>query len=880
MTHSTQDGSRNTLTHACVLQLHLAASFGRLDIVEELLKHGAAINDGADNEFSTPLAMAAASGHVEVMQKLMRRGADPNSIHQYNGPVINFAISSGKQAAVELLVNTGKVALWIDRDDIQSPLQLAASSLSDISMFDYLINKYAEKLPPTEFNKALIAASEAGQIEVFTKLTEYYHSEETLQQAVEAAAEEDNWDIVLALLDKYPGLACDEVLYMASKSFEDRIDVLEAIWTYSNGNMDGRIAASKIDESLYEAADREKATTVEFLLDKFNASPNAAGFEFGNALTAAAYDGNLPILKILLHAGADVNAPEGYAIQTAAEEGHINVVEELIKWNADVNAFAPDETLLCGTALQAACENSKLDIVRLLLRYGANPNLGGGEYSPPIIAASRFGDEKVLEALILAKANLDAIGGEDESSALIYATECHPVSSLKLLVKARANVNLANASGNTALIVACEIGDEETVKLLLDNDADITRSNKKGANALQTAVESVSWGCLELLVDHVSTLLGALETAIESGDTAILRLVQSVARLRGSTRVRDAQGPQLADQSGPTEVETDDNVGDDADTLSNASNSADFRMLHGNVSSGASYSNSVDNTLNQSSWSPQPPVDTSHTSAASSFVPSECHARTYNHALPKVDPTEQTPEIRMVNQIRRKPAPASSGLSPAASSISVAESHTSSSGVRSPMATPPPSGSRPPPQYRNVSGNSYPAGSGHSTPDLGTFGNLFQTPVTSPMPSFPRTDVASVTHREGGASLRNAGLSHPPRYVAQLYEESAAGLGVRGSGWADGEQRPTALGPRNQNYPPSLRPGYGYGPSTSELGHTEYRGVVQAQHQQDWQQRPSNQRLGCAEPSPGPSQSNLGPDQDRQQQFTTTPPRTPFWRRI
>lgn len=854
-----------------VLKLHLAAWFGRLDIVEELLSHDAAIDHGADEEVSTPLAMAAEGGHLDVMKKLMLRGADPNSIDKYDGPVINSAISSGKQAAVELLVNTGKVSLWIDRDGIQSPLQLAASSLSDISMFNYLVEKYADKLPASEYNKALIAAAEAGQMEVFSKLTEYHHPQDILQRAVEAAADEDNWDIVLALLDKYPALGCEEILYMASISFEEREDVLEAIWKYTNCNRDGNITASKIDESLYQATDREKAETVKLLLEKFHANPNAVGEEFGNALTAAAYDGNLPILKSLLRAGADVNAAEGYAIQTAADEGHLEVVDELIRWNADVNAFALDETFLPGTALQAACEDSKLEIVRLLLQHGANPNLGRGEYSPPIIAASRFGDEKILRELVTAKAEIDAVGGSDKSSALIYAVACHPVSSLQLLVEAGANVNLVNASGDTALIVACRIDDDKSVALLLDNGADITRSNKQGADALQTALVSYSTSCFELLVDRVSALFAALHTAMDSGDIAICKLVRSVAGLRSSANINSARSSQHEDQLGASDVEVGHNEGDERDISSTTGNTIDFPEPDRNRSSRASHSDSVEDFLDPSSLTPQPFADTIHTGATMSFVPHQ--VETQVHATFSMGSREQSRGIGKVNHIRRKPAPQSSspGLSPAPSSVSVLGSNASSNVFYPPMTTPPPSNSNFASQYRNISGN--------STPDPSAFGNIYQTPVASPTPSYPRTVSGPATYREGDTRSTNTGSPHTPRYATQLNDNYASGVEVRRPGSMERGQHPTTPSPGNQNHPPSLRPGYGYGSSSNEVGRSEYRGVVQGQHQQNWQQRPSNQQHGHSWPSPGPPRNDLGTDEFEQQQFAATPPRTPFWHR-
>ncbi|KAF1948170.1 ankyrin, partial [Byssothecium circinans] len=135
------------------------------------------------------------------------------------------------------------------------------------------------------------------------------------------------------------------------------------------------ISQEALDEALYEATDNEKMTTVQNLL-LLGASANATGKDYGNALTAAAYDGQSEIVSILLKAGARVNSEDGWALQTAAGQGHIEVVKLLLEAGADVNACTKDERFPQGTALQAAVESSSSEIVTLLLSNKADPNLG------------------------------------------------------------------------------------------------------------------------------------------------------------------------------------------------------------------------------------------------------------------------------------------------------------------------------------------------------------------------------------------------------------------------------------------------------------------------------------------------------------------------
>ncbi|TGJ86147.1 hypothetical protein E0Z10_g2618 [Xylaria hypoxylon] len=500
--------------------LHFAAHFGRSKIVEELLNRGAPIDDAIEIGEQTPLHMAAFGGHVEVMRKLVLRGANPNATAADIGPVVNAAICSGNRSAVELLVEQG-VSLTVDREDIESPLALAAL-LSDATMFEYLIQQYADKLPVVEYSKALVKAAEAGKLEAFNKLLEFEHDGSFFQSALNAAVEEWNWDIVTILLQRRPGLDCNELFFTAATCSEPQDKMLEVSWEYANGS----ITSETLSKSLYHATDTEKETTVELLLKTFQANPNATGEDYGNALTAAAYDGTIDIVKMLLDNGADVNAPEGYAIQAAAAQGHYDVVQELLKRGADVNASTTNENFTEGTALQGAIESSQTEIVQLLLESGADPNHGSGECSPPIIAAARGAEVEILDLLIKAKPKIDVFGGPDMSTPLINAAGFMPVSSVEQLLAAGADINLADNDGDTALIIAAARGDEDAVKCLLENGADIMQSSPRG-NALQAALDGGEIDCLRLLVDHASVLFVALKKAMDSGDPAVTSVIRS-----------------------------------------------------------------------------------------------------------------------------------------------------------------------------------------------------------------------------------------------------------------------------------------------------------------------------------------------------------------
>ncbi|RFU82165.1 multiple ankyrin repeats single kh domain-containing [Trichoderma arundinaceum] len=508
--------------------LHLAASFGRLNTVEELLNSGSPIDDCADILRQTPLSMAAQCGHVEVMRKLLHRGADPNTKGRTIGPVINAAIASGNLAAVKLLVEH-KATLVGDGSlpEIPCPLGLAAL-MADYPMFEYLMDSFGGTLTQGDYTQALVYAATAGKIATLNKLLDFVTAKDSLKDifiaTLHVAVIFGRWDIIKSLLERCPGLDVNALFYTAATCNQQQDQMVQLAWEYAKGSIFPQV----LDIALYLATDGEKKSTVELLLS-YKANPNATGPEYGNALTASAFDGTLDILRLLLKAGASPNDPNGWALQAAAAEGHYMVVKELLESGADVNAFTRNGNFPQGTAIQAATELGRVEIVELLLQHNANPNIGSGIDAPPVVAAARRGQPQILELLVKAKAELNVFGGPDVSTPLINAAAYLPNTSLLTLLQAGADINLPDKDGDTALIVCAARGDLQAVVFLISNGADILHFSNRGVNALQAAYLKQRQDCVAFLIGAYSTVLLGLKMAIDQGNKTLTTAIQSAA---------------------------------------------------------------------------------------------------------------------------------------------------------------------------------------------------------------------------------------------------------------------------------------------------------------------------------------------------------------
>ncbi|KAJ2895216.1 Ankyrin repeat domain-containing protein 17 [Zalerion maritima] len=575
-----QNGHAAELTQydtLCNIPLHFAAYFGKPDLVELLLDEAARlnngdmrINDGEEARDATPLHMAAQQGQVSTMRRLIARGANINAIDDESGLVVNAAILSGKREAVKLLVEAGVSLVVVDRTAGESPLELCGR-VADSEMVDFLLSSYEQQLTPAEYDKALVSSARGGKEKIFTRLLEAPHEDDDcFQQALDAAAEESNWDIVTELLDKKSGLNCDVAFLKAARDTDDRLATLRRMWEHT----DGGISPTTLGDALYHTTDLEKEETVRLLVDDFKVDPNQKcskqRMKYGNALTASAYDGSFDILKILLDAGADPNADTGWSIQAAAGEGHEKVTKELLSRGADVNKCrASDRRFKAGTALHAACEAGHVETVKILLSSGANPDFGP-EGTCPLIAATHLGEHDIMMFLLNSGADVNALGKHRRhgySTPLANAAAYMPLGSINVMLDRGAELDLPDADGNTPLIAAAEQMDRgEVVKFLVGKGANVMHCNKNGKNALETALNTAlkegGEGNLEILVKKVSGILTAVNNAVQKGNPDVAAVVMAVAGHESSEGDEDGD---YEDEGDPDEDEDEEGEEDEVE---------------------------------------------------------------------------------------------------------------------------------------------------------------------------------------------------------------------------------------------------------------------------------------------------------------------------
>lgn len=175
-------------------------------------------------------------------------------------------------------------------------------------------------------------------------------------------------------------------------------------------------------------------------------------------LLAAAARGDAAEIKRLAAGGADVNARDAYGrtpLHVATFRKNRDAITALVKAGADINAKESDRY----DAVTIAAVADDVGTLRMLLQLGASAKQVTSRYDgTALIAAAHLGHDLVVKMLIEAGAPLDHVNNLGwtaliESIVLGNGGRRH-VETLRALVHAGANVNLADRNGQTPLALA------------------------------------------------------------------------------------------------------------------------------------------------------------------------------------------------------------------------------------------------------------------------------------------------------------------------------------------------------------------------------------------------------------------------------------------
>jgi len=204
---------------------------------------------------------------------------------------------------------------------------------------------------------------------------------------------------------------------------------------------------------------------------KAQVAPSTTEVSRYDTLHLAAHKGDMVALKMLISSKNDLNKRDSYGrtpLMVAAFANKLDAAAALMDAGANTDLLENDK--YDALTIAAVAGNTKM--VELLIKKGAKTGLTTSVYDgTALIAAAHLGHVGVVKALIAGGAPLDHVNNLHwtaliESIVLGDGGKNH-TEVLKSLVKAGANVNLADGHGRSPLALAKARGYAAMVEILI-----------------------------------------------------------------------------------------------------------------------------------------------------------------------------------------------------------------------------------------------------------------------------------------------------------------------------------------------------------------------------------------------------------------------------
>lgn len=144
----------------------------------------------------------------------------------------------------------------------------------------------------------------------------------------------------------------------------------------------------------------------------------------------------------------------------------------------------------CEQANQALFECTTAECVEIAIAHGADVHTTNSIGMTPLMHAAFEGRMDVVNALIDAGVDVDAISDVHENTAFMYASLSNNIPILATLIAAGADASHANLTGYNALMWATHTDRPEAVTFLLDySNINVNASTPRGDTAFTLACQ-------------------------------------------------------------------------------------------------------------------------------------------------------------------------------------------------------------------------------------------------------------------------------------------------------------------------------------------------------------------------------------------------------
>lgn len=386
-----------------------AARFNQTTALKWLIDNGAKL-DIRNRDLETPLMLAVKKRNYRNVWYLLEAGANPDIADNRTRTPLMHTAMAGEMEILQLLLKHDASTTQTDSSG-QTALELAAHRPQVVAFLSKVTGVAVPTLtlrplnlppkPPLHFAAHRGDATAVAQlIAAGVDVDERNHRGDT---ALMLAAERGHTAIVKALLDAGADIQAEnkvgETAWVRAATFkreETEAVLLEAGAVVDTNKLVGHFTRL---EQLRDALRDGEIKEIHALVEKGTVDIDGLSANRQPALITAVSNGDEPLTRLLLSAGADPDIPNlgGYTpLMVAARVGQLALVNLLIEAKVRINLANPQG----GTALFLAAGTGQATVVTTLLDAGADPNLTDQRNISPLMQAVAAGSGETVKILL------------------------------------------------------------------------------------------------------------------------------------------------------------------------------------------------------------------------------------------------------------------------------------------------------------------------------------------------------------------------------------------------------------------------------------------------------------------------------------------------
>ncbi|XP_071957076.1 transient receptor potential cation channel subfamily A member 1-like isoform X2 [Antedon mediterranea] len=462
--------------------LHFAAMRGNEVAANDLLNCAQINIEAVDKQQLTPLHNACTHGFKEVAELLIKAGANIRCKDEDNSTPLHFACTEGHEDLVRLLFNAASQKACIheilqDKDnDDNTPLHLAVDSGHE-GVVDLCLKERADvNCRRKDLDTPLHSAAVAGNPDIVKKLIANNARIDAVNKdhatALHRACQFNRSQVVEYLIQKKAKIERKDkdnftpLLIAACYGHATTIEILLK-------HRAKITATDKLEKSaFYLAAEEEHFEALQALLKHPKAKnllEESDRYDNG-PLHIAAKNGYLPIVKLLIESGADIDAKneeEQTPAHLAALNGRFRTIKELVSHDPTV---VDDEDEYSNTPLHLGSQEGHFKVVQVLIGAGAEITARNQNQWTPLDCAANNGWTKTAEVLLEADCSVDPID-KAKTTPLHLACKNGHLEMVKLLLEWKASVSCKDIENKNCLDLAIENSRKDVAMAIVNSDS-------------------------------------------------------------------------------------------------------------------------------------------------------------------------------------------------------------------------------------------------------------------------------------------------------------------------------------------------------------------------------------------------------------------------